>query len=355
MRVLFDGYWWADGPAANRTVQREILLAWRRAFPEDQVAVALRRGADADGLPAGVGVRRTALWPQGVSNALELGGSGADLVIAHNFAPLTGTSAVFVHDAMFVDHPEWFSRAERVYFSAMLPSARRARLVATSSATEAARIERVAPHLAPVAAIGLGPTPAIVDEEPVRPQIAADLTSFALTVGRLNVRKNLAATIAAAGASERVTADSPLIVVGSGAHSGVAGDLDAALATLPDPHAVRIAGRLTDAEIAWLYRHASLAISLSLDEGFGLTPLEALALGAPLLVSDIAVHRETMGAAARFVAPDAVAHALGAAVDAAWGAEPSPDARQAALDRWSWQQVVQRLRKSCANAGIREP
>ncbi|WP_159433626.1 glycosyltransferase [Agrococcus sp. Marseille-P2731] len=350
--MLFDGYWWADGPAANRTVQREIVLAWARAFPEDRLAIALRRDAPTEDLPPGVRVMRTRLWPHGVSNALELRSSGADVVIAHNFAPLTGTSAVFVHDAMFVDHPEWFSPKERAYFSAMLPSARRARVVATSTATEAARIERIAPHLAPVAAIGLGPTPAIVDAEPRRPEIAGDLAAFALTVGRLNVRKNLAAAIAAAGASARISASAPLIVVGSSAHSGVTGDLEAALAALPDPRAVRIAGRLTDAELAWLYRHTSLAISLSLDEGFGLTPLEALALGAPLLVSDIPVHRETMGAAARFIDPAASAAVLGGAVDAAWDAAPSPAARSSIVEHWSWERVVHRLRESCAKTGM---
>ncbi|GEK78817.1 glycosyltransferase family 4 protein [Agrococcus baldri] len=352
MRVLFDGYWWADGPTANRTVQREIVLAWRRAFPDDALAIALRRDVDAGEVPAGVRATRTRLWPHGLSNLLELGGHGADVVIAHNYAPLRGASAVFVHDAMFIDHPEWFSAKERAYFAGMLPSARRARVVATSTATEAARIERLAPHLAPVAAIGLGPTPAIVDAQPVRPAIVADVPSFALTVGRLNVRKNLAAVLQAAGASDRIGADAPLIVVGSSAHSGVSGNLERALEALPDPRAVRIAGRLTDAELAWLYRHTSLAVSLSLDEGFGLPPLEALALGAPVLVSDIPVHRETMGDAAGFVHPDASPAVLGAAVDARWDARPSPESRGLAMRRWDWDQVVRDLRKSCVNAGI---
>lgn len=355
MRVLFDGYWWASGPAANRTVQRELVLAWRRAFPGDELAIALRRRVDPHDLPPGVRVVRTRLWPHALSNVAELRARGADVVVAHNFAPLDGRTALFVHDAMFVDHPEWFSAKERAYFSAMLPSARRARLVATSTATEAARIERVAPHLAPVVAIGLGPTPAIVDAEPRRPEIVADVDAFALTVGRLNVRKNLAAAIAAAGASTRIGAAAPLVVVGSSAHSGVTGDLEAALAALPDTRRVRVAGRLSDAELSWLYRHTELAISLSRDEGFGLTPLEALALDAPLLVSDIPVHRETMGAAARFVSPDASAAALGRAVDEAWGERAPRDARRRALERWRWDEVARRLRESCANVGTLVP
>lgn len=346
MRVLLDGYWWADGPAANRTVQRELILAWARVHPEDRLVVALRAGADGSDLPPGVRAVRTRLWPHALVNALELRPRGADAVVAHNFAPLGPRGAVFVHDAMFVDHPEWFSLPERALFSRMLPSARAARLVLTSTRTEADRIERIAPSLGPVVPIGLGPTPAIVDAEPRMPQVAADLAGFALAVGRLNVRKNLAAAIAAAGASRRATPSTPLLVVGSGAHSGVRGDLDAALERLPDPRVVRLCGRLDDAELAWLYRNASVLVSLSRDEGFGLTPLEGLALGAPLLVSDIAVHRETVGAAAHRVDPDASPATLGAALDAAWDRPGDLGARAAALARYDWDTVARNLREA---------
>ena len=45
---------------------------------------------------------------------------------------------------------------------------------------------------------------------------------------------------------------------------------------------------------------------LSEYEGFGLTPLEALAAGVPPVVLDTPVARETCGAAARYVAPSAI-------------------------------------------------
>lgn len=52
----------------------------------------------------------------------------------------------------------------------------------------------------------------------------------------------------------------------------------------------------SEAELRWLYSHASLFVSPSLIEGFGYTPIEAAISGTPVLVSDIPVLNEvTMG------------------------------------------------------------
>ena len=68
-----------------------------------------------------------------------------------------------------------------------------------------------------------------------------------------------------------------------------------------------------DRRLRTLYAEASTFAFLSEYEGFGLTPLEALAAGVPPVVLDTAVAREVYGAAATYVAaPDAglVADAL---------------------------------------------
>lgn len=55
--------------------------------------------------------------------------------------------------------------------------------------------------------------------------------------------------------------------------------------------------------LASLYRHAALFVYPSLYEGFGLPPLEAMACGAPVLLSDIPVFREIFGTSALFCDP----------------------------------------------------
>lgn len=75
-------------------------------------------------------------------------------------------------------------------------------------------------------------------------------------------------------------------------------------------------GRPTDAEARRLLSHADVVVHPSLDEGFSLPPLEALACGARVLASDIPVHREVLGDAAAFVAVDA--DAIADALRRAW-------------------------------------
>jgi glycosyltransferase involved in cell wall biosynthesis len=63
---------------------------------------------------------------------------------------------------------------------------------------------------------------------------------------------------------------------------------------------------LPDGELAALYAGASVFAFLSEYEGFGLTPLEALTAGVPIVVLDTPVAREVYGDAAAYVAPDDV-------------------------------------------------
>jgi glycosyltransferase involved in cell wall biosynthesis len=78
-------------------------------------------------------------------------------------------------------------------------------------------------------------------------------------------------------------------------------------------------GPVDDATLWSLYTESVALVHLAEHEGFGFTPLEALAVGARVLVNDIPVLRETLGDHAVFTDPadpDAVARALDALVAA---------------------------------------
>jgi glycosyltransferase involved in cell wall biosynthesis len=110
--------------------------------------------------------------------------------------------------------------------------------------------------------------------------------------------------------------DLRLLLVGAGSPAY----LDAALAGVPPEVRARVAftGRVSDAELRALYAGASVFAFASRHEGFGLPPLEAMALGAPLVCSNAASLPEVVGdAALLFPAGDAesLARALARVLD----------------------------------------
>jgi glycosyltransferase involved in cell wall biosynthesis len=95
-------------------------------------------------------------------------------------------------------------------------------------------------------------------------------------------------------------------------------------------HADRITIRsyVDDETLAGLYERASVFAFMSEYEGFGLTPLEALAAGVPPMVLDTAVAKEACGAAARYIAASASNEEIAAAIAELLS---SADARQQLL------------------------
>jgi glycosyltransferase involved in cell wall biosynthesis len=67
--------------------------------------------------------------------------------------------------------------------------------------------------------------------------------------------------------------------------------------------AVRLLGYVPDEDLPWLYRGAELAVAPSQYEGFGLSALEAMACGTPVLAADASSLPEVVGGAGELFAP----------------------------------------------------
>jgi glycosyltransferase involved in cell wall biosynthesis len=77
-------------------------------------------------------------------------------------------------------------------------------------------------------------------------------------------------------------------------------DLKRAIAHLPCAGSVIVTGFLPDSEAKWLYKHCRAYVLPSLMEGWGLTALEAMSNGAPVLASNTSVMPEVYGEAAHY-------------------------------------------------------
>jgi glycosyltransferase involved in cell wall biosynthesis len=249
---------------------------------------------------------------------------------------------------MFIEHPEWFGFLERLYFQFMRLMRSNVKLVLTSSETEVKRISGVLTKRVPVAAVGLGvETFTQVVSKPID---GLDRGSFLLTVGRLNVRKNLTGSIRAAQLSGRIGPKFPLVVIGN--PDGLPPQSADGLSDFVSESVIFLNG-IGDNQLKWAYENCAAFVFLSLGEGFGLPPLEAAALGAPIVVSDLPIFRETLRGtvACSWVSPTDPAAGAKAICDALEGREFDvatarwSDNYWTITARYSWAGVVESTRR----------
>lgn len=101
----------------------------------------------------------------------------------------------------------------------------------------------------------------------------------------------------------------------------------------------RFVSRLSDGDLRSLYNAASLFVFPSLDEGFGLPPLEAMACGAPVVSSQAASMPEVLGDAALLVEAtntELLAHAMEQVLSDKQLATSLVDRGFAQCRRYSW-------------------
>jgi glycosyltransferase involved in cell wall biosynthesis len=236
------------------------------------------------------------LWEQ-VELPAFLRKQGSPLLLNFcNTAPLVYQNQwVTIHDLAFMHHPEWFSRSFATVYRFLIPRiARRSRKVLTVSRTISRQIQSVLDiPQQKISIIYNGISHDLLST----PQQQKDTArkKMILTVSSINPRKNLETLVTAF--SESSLTDYELVIVGA-RNTVFAG-------SIPEAHQknVRFAGYVGNAELIRLYREASLFVSLSYDEGFGIPVLESLYSGCPVLLSDIEVYRECFGDVALFTDP----------------------------------------------------
>lgn len=102
-------------------------------------------------------------------------------------------------------------------------------------------------------------------------------------------------------------------------------------------------GFVDEADKPTLYRGAAVVVQLSRYEGFGLTPLEAMACGTPVVVSDRSSLPEVVGAAGFCLDPDDVQGVAGAIIACCIQDDLRADLRQRGLEqagRFSWRRTA---------------
>jgi len=158
--------------------------------------------------------------------------------------------------------------------------------------------------------LGVAPEKIRVIHHGVRPLALPSLPreKLILTVGAIQKRKNL---IRLVEAFEALSTDWQLVIAGSDGFG--AGEIRTRIQGSRARDRIQVTGYVTDQALARWYARASIFTFPSLDEGFGIPVLEAMAAGVPVLTSNRSALPEVAGDAAQLVDPEdteAIATAL---------------------------------------------
>ena len=235
----------------------------------------------------------------GGSDVLFCPGNTAPLVTLRRRSPAV---VVTVHDLAFRDFPETVSRPFRLVYEVLVPAVlRRADRVITVSEAERTRMLAHFPDAADrLVAVANGGLPR-QRPQPTPTDPAPPDGPFLLYVGALNPRKNVAGVIAACRELLAERPDLRAVFVGDPAGIYQAVDLG------PADERMVFAGKLSDAALEAHYDAASVLLFPSFHEASGLPPVEAMAHGCPVVVSEIPALRERCGDAALYCDPHDVA------------------------------------------------
>ncbi len=261
---------------------------------------------------------------------------------------------VTIHDLFFLSQPER-TRAEirRDYPALTLRHARRAdAIVAPSEYTRRQAASQLGVPLDRIHVCSPGAPHWLLSGRPARPPLRE---RYLLFFGTLEPRKNVGALLDAyALLLERDAALPRLVLAGRATE-----DADAWLARLHAPPLsghVEHLGYVADGDREAVYRGACALVMPSLDEGFGLPALEAMAAGVPVIASNRGALPEVLGEAGVVVAPDDVPGLAAAiarvAADDAWAAGLA----QAGLARaraFSWDRAAQAVHAAYEDAVAR--
>jgi glycosyltransferase involved in cell wall biosynthesis len=322
----------------NLLVELPGALERRQVDAQVRATTWTARGARLSGLPSGVvqvGPRvparlLRACWRRADFPSIEWLVGSTDVFHGTNFvSPPTRAAreVVTIHDLAYALHPETVSKSSLLYRELVPRSlARGAHVVTPTEVVASAVRSHYSLPYERVTAIPHGVDSTWFEASPPDQEWSAARglpTDYFVYVGSLDPRKNLPTLLEAHARLRATSTDAPDLVL-----AGPAGR-EGAFAPRPGVH---VTGWLDDADLKHLVAGCRALVLPSIDEGFGLPVLEALAAGRPVVVSELPVLHEVSGPHAITAAhddPDDLADALRRA-------QATPDGTDARESRRAW-------------------
>ena len=283
----------------------------------DDTFVIFKSRKDKTPIVAQPNFKRQKMWTpshhrfERLAMSLELAPFALDVLHSPDFIPPAWTrcpSVITMHDLAFMLYPRFLTRDSARYYGQVDVAAHQAdHIIAVSESTKRDTIRLLGVPESKITVIyeAAHPLFAPIADDGAREFVRAHYnlpSEFILFVGTIEPRKNLP-TLLRAFRRLRDDYKSEAVLAIAGTRGWLVEEVDQVIAELQLGNAVRFLGNVRNEELVYLYNAAKLFVLPSFYEGFGLPPLEAMACGTPVIVSNVSSLPEVVGDAGLLIDP----------------------------------------------------
>ncbi|MEC4685040.1 MAG: glycosyltransferase family 1 protein [Nitrospirota bacterium] len=216
-----------------------------------------------------------------------------------NTAPLLYSNQIItILDLSFLRNPKWFLRSFYLYYKFLIPkiAKKASKIITISEFSKKEIMDLLNVPEDKIHVIYCAVSGSVINL--TSPEAYNRYAKYILAVSSLDPRKNFKNLIMAY--NNLKLSETRLVIVGSENKVFSDSKLRNIINASKD---IIFTGYVSDEELAVLYKNAKLFVYPSLYEGFGIPPLEAMACGCPVVVSNAASLPEVCGDAAYYVDP----------------------------------------------------
>ena len=317
MRIAIDAKWYFTGPVSGRTVLHNLLPQLFKLYPEHHWIIFLDKKDKGKGFPfSGENITLEYVWAKNnmISNIFILPyfqrKLKPDIIVFQTFPSFRKNipSIAIIYDVLFHDFSHFFSWKEKLYFfplSWLTKKADRIIVTAKSVANDLAK-HRYVHNMEHIDIIPLGVNEEFKPSDKLNSNLLKMVKvkfklpdQFLLYVGRLNERKNIETLLK----TIPLLNDQNIRLVIVGEPDWKTPDLKKLLLNKKIKERIIFTGSITNSELVAIYALSYIFCFPSFAEGFGLPPLEAMASGVPVIVSNTTSLPEVCGDAAVYIDP----------------------------------------------------
>ena len=261
--------------------------------------------------------RRVSLWTpshhrlERYSLNVELMRLGLDVLHSPDFIPPhrpSCKSVITVHDLAFLLYPHFLTKESARYYGHIDQAVRWTdHIISVSESTKRDTIEHLGVPEDKITVVYEAANPIFrpldraAAKEEVRNRHGVD-GPFVLFVSTIEPRKNVPTLLRALHQLQQCYKEDIRLVL-AGGKGWLFEDAFAVVEDLKLDERVHFLGRVSSDDLLYLYNAAEMLAHPAFYEGFGLPPLEAMACGLPVVVSDIASLPEVVGDAGLLIDP----------------------------------------------------